>query len=268
MGVTGVDPPRLFDVRSDESAARAINSADYFGGARVGLFPILPAASATLSREEARRWQMRNRGTLRFFRRHKHCPMKRKFITVVFLAAGGLLSAASGQTPLAAPTVPDAPTAPAAPVADAAPTLAPDTARVTPNQTVYTAHLPTVQEITDAAAARGTNLTRVEQSDSQIVATYQLANGQTQTVVYQILPTAGKSGSATLMTTPPPAVVYVPRSRVVYYDTYPSYDPWYWYPPVSLSFGFGFYGGPRFGGYRHGGYYRGGFGHGFYHRHR
>jgi hypothetical protein len=42
MGVTEVDPPRLFDVRSDESAARAINSADYFGVAGVGLFRFYP----------------------------------------------------------------------------------------------------------------------------------------------------------------------------------------------------------------------------------
>ena len=193
--------------------------------------------------------------------------MKTKFITVVCLVAGGLLSAGSAQT-TAAPTVPDAPTAPAAPVADAAPTLGQGTVKSAANQVVYAAHLPSVQELTDAAAARGTNLTRVEQSDSQIVATYQLSNGQTQTVVYQILPAAGKSGSATLMTTPPPAVVYVPRSRVVYYDVYPAYDPWYWNPPVSLSFGFGFYGGHRFGGHYFGGYRHGGFGHGFHHGHR
>jgi hypothetical protein len=48
-----------------------------------------------------------------------------------------------------------------------------------------------------------------------------------------------------------------PSPRVVYYDAYdPVYYPRYWYPPVSLSFGFG-------SGYRYG---HGGFG-GF-HRHR
>ncbi len=195
--------------------------------------------------------------------------MKTKLVTLLCLAAGGLLSGASAQSQPGTSTIPDAPTAPAAPLAEAAPTVAADTAANTAlNQTVYTARLPSVQELTDAAAAKGTRITRVEQSDARIVATYQLANGQTQTVVYQTLPAAGKTGSATLVTTPPPAVVYVPRSRVVYYDASPAYDPWYWNPPVSLSFGFGFYSGHRFGGHSFGGYRHGEFGHGFHHRHR
>ena len=195
--------------------------------------------------------------------------MKTTAIRALLAFAGSWTSAVFAQSVSATtPSIPDAPTAPSAPVAAAAPTISAPGEMTAPNQVVYTARLPAVQELTDAAAAHGTEISRIEQSTTQITVTYQLANGRTNVVAYQLLPSPGSASSGTrivssppptVVTAPPPAIVYTPRQRVVYYDTYPTYDPWYWYPPVSLSFGFGF------GGGRHG-YYRGGYGHGFHHR--
>jgi len=178
--------------------------------------------------------------------------MKTKLVTAFLLATGGFLPAMIGQTP----STP----APAVSASTNSDSEQPVTA---PNQVVYAARLPTAQELTDAAAAHGTTISRIEQTSSQITATYQLGNGKVNVVSYQLLPAAGSGATAQVVTTPPPAVVYVPSPRVVYVDSYRTYDPWYWYPPVSLSIGLGFR-----GGYGHGGFYRGGFGHGFYHGHR
>jgi hypothetical protein len=194
-------------------------------------------------------------------------PMKTKIITAFFLAASGFTPVVFAQaltTP--PPVVSDAPTVGPAPTVGLAPTVASAASAPgapSPNQTVYTAQLPTVQELTNSAAASGVTLTRVEQTTSQVTVVYQLTNGQVSVVSYQLLPAAtGVTGvtTAPIVTTPPPRVVYIPTSpRVVYYDSYPAYDPWYWYSPVSLSIGLGFHGG---------GYYRGGFGHGFHHGRR
>jgi hypothetical protein len=91
---------------------------------------------------------------------------------------------------------------------------------------------------------------------------YRSANGTTNTVAYQLLPTAGAPG-ATVVAAPPPRVVYVQPAPRYYYD--PFYDPFYassyygspWYGPVSLSLGVGWvnHGGRHGGGYR-GGHYR------------
>ena len=195
--------------------------------------------------------------------------MKTKAICALLALASSCTPAIVAQSVASsARTVPDAPTAPTAPIAADAPTVPSPTETTAPNQFVYTARLPSVQELTDAAAAHGTGISRIEQTATQVTVAYQLANGRTNVVAYQLLPTAGANASAQIATpapivvaAPPPAIVYTPRQRVVYYDTYPRYDPWYWYPPVSLSFGFGF------GGGHYGHHYRGGHG-GFHHRHR
>ncbi|MEO6005849.1 MAG: hypothetical protein ABIZ04_25740 [Opitutus sp.] len=178
--------------------------------------------------------------------------MKTKIATAFLLAIGAVLSTAIGQTPST-----PAPSVSVAPRPDD-PSMA-----VTPNQIVYAARLPTAQELTDAASARGTMINRIEQTGSQITVSYQLGNGQVNVVSYQLLPAAGAAPTTAVVTTPPPTVVYVPSQRVVYYDPVRTYDPWYWYPPVSLSIGLGFR-----GGYYGGGHFRGGYGHGFHHGHR
>ena len=223
--------------------------------------------------------------------------MKAKIITVLFLAASGLMPAAFGQSPTSPdPSVQDAPTVPETPRAAAAPAINP-TSPSRANQVVYNGRLPTVQELTDAASAKGSTITRVEQTESEILTTYRFASGQESVVAYRLLPTAGSKAtvSAPVVTSAPPSVVYVPSSRAVYYDSYRYYDPWYWYPyaypysTVAFGIGFGYYGyhyghhhghgggyyhggyghgGHYRSGYAHGGHYRGGYSHGGHHRHR
>lgn len=140
-----------------------------------------------------------------------------------------------------------------------------------PNQTVYSARLPGVEELSAAAAAQGLTVERIEQTAARVTAVYKNAAGQTTTVAYLLLPgasvaTAGApapAGTVAVPATPAPTVVYyTPAPRVVYYDDYaPAYYygyPRYWGPPISIGLGFG---------YRGGGYYRGGFhgGHGGFH---
>jgi len=133
-----------------------------------------------------------------------------------------------------------------------APISAPTVAQATPNQTLYVPRLPSAQELTNAAAAQGVTVTKIEQTDSQIVVTYQTANGQTNVVAYLPLPAAAvANANPAVIAAERPRVVYAPAPRV-YYDSFGYYDPWYWYPPVSLSIGLGFHG---HGGYNHGGFH-------------
>ena len=127
----------------------------------------------------------------------------------------------------------------------------------TPNQTIYAPRLPSVNELTNIAAAQGLAVERVEQTSSQIMVVYKATNGQTNTVVYLLLPGATNvSAPVATPTTPPPVVVYEQAPRTIYYDSYgPGYYPYYpgyWYPPVSIGLGFGFRSGGYHGGYRGG----------------
>jgi hypothetical protein len=140
-----------------------------------------------------------------------------------------------------------------------APTVASPTA-VTPNQIVYAQRLPGITELTNAAAAQGITIDKIEQTSTQITAVYRYANGQTNIVAYLLLPTAGTAAiPVPAPSTPPPAVVYDTAPRVVYYDeSYgygPAYYPYYWYPPVAFRVGLGF-------NYHYG--YHGGYGGGFH----
>lgn len=73
---------------------------------------------------------------------------------------------------------------------------------------------------------------------------------QSTTVVYQQAPPTVVQES--------PTYVYSYPSYAPYYGYYPYYGGYYWgRPAVSLSFGFGYYGGYR-GGYHGGGYHGGG----------
>ncbi len=159
-----------------------------------------------------------------------------------------------------------APAAASAP-APAQPAVTPSepTAPATVNQTVYGQRLPTVDELSNAAAAQGLTVVRIEKTTTQITATYRYPNGQTNTVAYLVLSGASAAPAQVVSpTSPPPPTVYyynTAPSRVVYYDDYvPSayyYGyPRYWYPSFSVGVGLGY----RSGGGYHGGYH-GGSGH-------
>lgn len=166
--------------------------------------------------------------------------MKTKIVSAFLIAAavfaGGALAQTATMTSMPAPATP-------APVVAAS-------ATPSPNQFVYSPRLPTPAELSSAAAAQGLTVLKIEQSGSQIIAVYQYANGQTNTVSYQLLP--GESAYAPAPTTvvqpgAAPTVIYTDSPRVVYYDG-PGYYPYYWYPPVSIGLGFGFHGGWGFRG--------------------
>ena len=185
-----------------------------------------------------------------------------------FLALAALpLAGVRAQSPSS-----DAPAAPA--------TAAPASSDA--SQIVYLPRLPGVNELTNAAAAHGFAIERIEQSSTQMKATYRNSAGQKKVVSYQLLPAAGATatvetpsatpvvvmpnqsapavaGQAPVVIMPSTPTVVVERPRTIYYedaDYYysPRYYGGYWYPPVSLSLGFG-YGWGR-GGY-HGGFHGG-----------
>ena len=163
------------------------------------------------------------------------------------LRAQDMNSTASSTTPPQAPSAAPA----AAPVA-----TTPQTAPA-PNQIIYAPRLPSASELTNVAAAQGLAVEQISQTANQVTVIYRDNAGQTNTVAYQLLPTAGTTSgtTATAVAVPSaaPTVVYESAPRVVYYESYdpfwPSY-PRYYYPPVSLSFGFGYSRGWG-GGYHH-----------------
>ncbi len=154
--------------------------------------------------------------------------MKTRFLALI-LAAGGLSARAQTPDPVVTPS-------PAPAITAATPA---------PNRIIHAPRLPTVNELTAAAAAQHLTIAKIETTATQVTVVYQAADGSTNTVAYQSLQAAAPTVA------PPPAVVYEPAPRVVYYDSPYYYGaPFYWYPPVSLRLGFG---------YRYGG--------GFHHRH-
>jgi len=173
--------------------------------------------------------------------------MKTKIVSAFMIAAAALTGGALAQTANVSTSMP----APSTPAPAVMPSATP-----APNQVVYSPRLPSPTELSNAAAAQGLTVLRIEQSGSQIIAIYQYSNGQTNTVSYQLLPASGAYAPVTADVGPPPTVIYTDSPRVVYYDG-PGYGyyPGYWYPPVSLGIGLGFRGGYGF----HGGF-RGGYG--------
>ncbi len=144
-----------------------------------------------------------------------------------------------------------------------------------PNRIIYGPRLPSAQELSNAAAAQGLSIDRLEQNSDRVTVVYRSNNGQTNTVAYEVLPAANgsgtggvttgaitPSGTAIATTTPAPVVVgssaptvvYQSSPSVVYYDS-PIYDPWYYYPPVAVGIGFGYYHGWGWHGGWHGGYH-------------
>ena len=196
-------------------------------------------------------------------------------LAVAAVVGAGALQA---QSPAASPVAQPASAAPA--VVQTTPaartvTQAPGTAPVATSitQTVYTPQLPAASDLTNAAQAQGWTVEKIVTTPTQVIAFYRDPTGKASTVAYQTLPPSGTAPApATLtsapqavaptvvVTSPPETVVYETAPRVVYYDTYPAYySPYYypysgaWYPPVSLSFGFGYrsYHGGHYHGHRH-----------------
>lgn len=135
-----------------------------------------------------------------------------------------------------------------------------------PNSVIYIPRLPSPVELSNAAAAQGLAIEKMEQTSDHITVVYRYANGQTNTIAYQLLPTPGVTTAptpATLVSAATPTVVY-PQPTYYYYDPYYYPWAWPWFAPVSIGIGFSH----GYGGHFHGGY---GFRHfggprGFHHR--
>jgi hypothetical protein len=168
-------------------------------------------------------------------------------LAVLVLGSAVLLTTLRAQMPTTPPPPVPAELA-AAPVGSTDPSQP-----LRPTQLVYAPRLPTVQELSAVAKARGYTIERIEQSAVQVVVAYRLPDGRNSVVGYALLANAG--AAAEPVVAPAPVVVYEPSPRVVYYSSYyPSYyDPWYYYPPVTLSLGFGIGHGYHGGWHGHGG---------------
>jgi hypothetical protein len=180
--------------------------------------------------------------------------MQNKLLLALSAAALLTCSARAQDNSIATPTTP-APAVQAAQVPQQPqPAQSVTQAAPTPNQVIYAPRLPSPNELTSAASAQGLTVEQINQTSNQVTVIYRNGSGQTNTVAYQLLPTAGAAPTTVVAPTAPPTVIYRTVPTTVYYDTYDPYWPRYYYPPVSLSLGFGFYHG--WGGF-HGGY-RGG----------
>ncbi len=143
------------------------------------------------------------------------------------------------------------------------------------NHVVYLAQLPAPADLIKAAAAQGTTITRMDQTNNQIVVVYQYAGGRSVAFAYTLLSAAGSapgvpasanqmvipSGPAPAVATTAPSttVVYTSPPPAYYYPTYVStYDPvWDFWAPVAIGIGlgWGWHGGHWYGG--HGGWHGG-----------
>jgi len=189
--------------------------------------------------------------------------MKTKlFFTAAVLLTAFFVTGAVAQTS-------DQTTPPAATATVASPAPA-------PNTIIYIPQLPNPTELANAAAAQGLTIDKIIQTSAQVVVVYKYANGQTNTVAYQLLPMAGTApantttvvpaNTATVVPATTATVVYASPAPAYYYDSYPYYS-WPWFAPVAFSVGLGYHGG---WGYHGGLGYHGGYGshggYGFRHR--
>lgn len=99
--------------------------------------------------------------------------------------------------------------------------------------------------LTNIAAAQGLTIKQIVQTAREIDVSYQLANGLTRTISYQLLLTANPTPAPAVAAAPAPVVVVAPPPAAYFYD---YYDPFYyygpWYGPVAVRVGgeFGFRG--------------------------
>jgi hypothetical protein len=176
------------------------------------------------------------------------------FFAAVVLATAFLATGAVGQTS-------DQTTPPAAPATAPSPPAMAPSQMPTPNVIIYIPQLPNPTELANAATAQGLAIDKMVQTSTQIIVVYKYANGQTNTVAYQLLPVAGAApGAAPVAPAASPTVVPAATTTVVYaapgyyYDPYYySPWPWPWFAPVSVGIGFGYYHGGGYG-------FRGGWG--------
>jgi len=159
-----------------------------------------------------------------------------------------------------------------------------------PSEVIYLPQLPTAADLSRAAAAQGQTVTRIEQGNGGVTASYTNASGQTMVVSYQLLPngasvapgappppaTGGPAPAygqdqnqvvVTQPTSPAPTVVYNDASAYnpYAYDYYPAYGYSPWYPAIGLGIGWGWGYNYGWGGYRYG-WGHGGWGHPYYGR--
>jgi hypothetical protein len=118
--------------------------------------------------------------------------------------------------------------------------VTPATVAPVPDQIIYTAQLPRVIDLTNAAAAQRLAIKQIVQTASEITVSYQFANGQTRTVSYQLLLEGNTAPVRVVAQAPAPVVVVAPSPGAYYYEPYHYCGPWY--PPVVVRFGadFGF----------------------------
>jgi hypothetical protein len=182
-------------------------------------------------------------------------------MNIKLLTSAALVAAAVSSSYAQSPATPNSPAPTVVSAQQATSNAVQQPAPTGPTQVVYTPRLPSAQDLTNAASQQGLTVERIEQSDAQVVAVYRNSNNQITTVAYQVLPPAGTASAPTQTTvvTSAPNVTYVttPPPRVVYVEEYYRPYPYYYYPPVSLSLGFGY---RSYGGY-HGGFHGGGFRH-------
>jgi hypothetical protein len=132
------------------------------------------------------------------------------------------------------------------------------------NHLVYLSELPETADLMASAAANGLTVTRLDRTSDRVVVTYSYPNGQTATLGYALLSSAGNADRVaprrTVTTvTRAPEVVYVERpyaTRVVYNDPYDNF-----WLPLTLGVGLGW--ATSYHGHYHGGYH--GHGHGGWH---
>jgi hypothetical protein len=178
--------------------------------------------------------------------------MQTKILSILFVAAAVStgLRAQNASEP-SAPTQAPAPQAVVATSAPAPQTVAQPTQEApAPSQIIYSPRLPSAAELTSVATAQGQTVQQITQTSNQVTAIYRNSNGALTTVAYQLLPTSGTQPTTIAVASPAPTVIYEEAPRTVYYRSYDPYWPSY-YPPVSLSLGFGYYHGGWGGHYHH-----------------
>src|SRR5258706_7995072 len=80
------------------------------------------------------------------------------------------------QDSTSASSSPNTVVTPSTPAPAVTPAGAPAASQIVPNQIVYTPRLPSAGELSNAAAAQGLTVERIEQSATQIVAVYKNSN--------------------------------------------------------------------------------------------
>lgn len=137
---------------------------------------------------------------------------------------------------------------------------------------VYLGELPESADLMKSAAANGLTITRLDRTSDRVVVTYSYPNGQTATVGYALLASAGSADrvapnqaspekrSVAVVSSEPEIIYYEPRYGTRYYYSDPVDNFWL---PLTLGVGLGWATSSHgyYGGF-HGGYHGGYHGHG------